>query len=66
VRDYPAANPFTNANKILDHVLAYGRESLNQPPPYVRGGHQLPQHFVERAYELLVQCDLVPARGYLR
>ena len=66
VRDYPAANPFTNANKILDHVMAYGQESLNRPPPYVRGGHQLPQHFVERAYALLAQGDLVPSRGYLR
>ena len=65
VRDHPAANPFTNANKILDHIMAYGHESLHQPPPYVRGGHQLPRQFVERAYEIAAQCDLVPNRGYL-
>ena len=66
VRDHPAANPFTNANKILDHIMAYGHESLHQPAPYVRGGHQLPRQFVERAYEIATHCDLVPNRGYLR
>ena len=27
VRDYPVANPFTNANKILDHIMAYGGDA---------------------------------------
>lgn len=66
VGNHPVANPFTNANKILDHIMAYGYESLHQPPPYVRGGHQLPPRFVERAYEIAEQCELIPARGYLQ
>jgi 4-hydroxy-tetrahydrodipicolinate synthase len=65
VRDHGAANPFTNANKILDQVMAYGPACLRQPSPYLRGGRQLPIQFVERALELAAQFQLVPERGYL-
>lgn len=65
VRDFPAANPFTNANKLLDHVMAYGRHALEHAPPYLRGGRQLPGAFVQQAYQVLEQHDLLPAHGYL-
>ena len=29
VRDFPAANPFANANKIIDQVMAFGDERLS-------------------------------------
>ncbi|MHB8862004.1 MAG: dihydrodipicolinate synthase family protein [Pirellulaceae bacterium] len=66
VENHPVANPFTNANKILDHIMAYGHDALHQPPPFVRGGHQLPRRFVEQAYEMASQYDLVPGCGYLQ
>ena len=66
VRDYPVANPFTNANKILDHIMAYGGDARDEAPPYLRGGHQLPGQFVEQAYKIVAQNDLVPPRGYLQ
>ena len=31
-------NPFTNANKLLDHVLAYGPDAARQPPPRAARG----------------------------
>jgi dihydrodipicolinate synthase/N-acetylneuraminate lyase len=65
VRDHPVANPFTNANKILDHIMAYGSEALEHAPPYLRAGHQLPRQFIEQAYQLALQHDLVPRHGYL-
>jgi dihydrodipicolinate synthase/N-acetylneuraminate lyase len=65
VGDFPAANPFTNANKIMDHVLAYGQDGLREPPPYLRAGRQLPAEFVEQAYELMKREELAPERGYL-
>jgi hypothetical protein len=66
VRDYPHANPFTNANKILDHIMAFGQASLGTDPPYLRGGRQLPALFIERAYERVAQYELVPSRGYMQ
>ena len=65
VSDYPAANPFTNANKILDQIMAYGHDAAQQPPPYLHGGHQLPSSFIAQAYQLALKCDLVPSRGYM-
>lgn len=66
VREHVAANPFTNANKILDHVLAHGPASLDRPPPYLHGGLQLPVEFVVQAFELVQELDFLPAHGYLR
>jgi dihydrodipicolinate synthase/N-acetylneuraminate lyase len=65
VSGHTAANPFTNANKILDHVMAFGRRCLSKPAPCVRGGQRLPIEFVERALDVVTQCDLLPARGYM-
>jgi dihydrodipicolinate synthase/N-acetylneuraminate lyase len=66
VADHPAANPFTNANKILDHVMAYGSEARDHSPPYLRGGRQLPAEFVDQAFELVADNGLLPAQGYLQ
>ncbi len=65
VRDFPAANPFTNANKIVDHVMAYGAGAWNQDPPYLHNGQQLPAELVKQAEEILQQQDLTPPYGYL-
>ena len=65
VHGHAAANPFTNANKILDHIMAYGPASLRQPAPYLHGGLQLPAEFVAQAFELTRECGLLPERGYL-
>ncbi len=65
VEGFPAANAFTNANKIIDQVMAFGRSALDQPPPYLHGGRQLPREFVERAWQVLEQQQLLPAHGYL-
>ncbi len=65
VTGHPAANPFTNANKILDHIMAFGRHCLREPAPCVRGGQRLPIQFVERALEVVAQCGLLPERGYI-
>jgi dihydrodipicolinate synthase/N-acetylneuraminate lyase len=65
VRSFPAANPFTNANKALDHVMAYGTQWNDCPAPYLRGQHQLPMEFIQSAFELLKEEALLPERGYL-
>jgi len=64
VDGYSAANPFTNANKIIDQVMAFGDEAVDMDAPYLAGGKQLPAKFVKQAWEVLDQKDLVPREGY--
>lgn len=65
VHGHAAANPFTNANKILDHIMAYGPDSLQRPAPFLHGGLSLPMEFVAQAFELTRDCGLLPEQGYL-
>ena len=65
VDGFPRANPFTNANKILDQVMAFGSDALHQPPPYLCGRRQLPIEFVQQAWQILAQQQLLPTHGYL-
>jgi dihydrodipicolinate synthase/N-acetylneuraminate lyase len=65
VRDFPAGNPFANANKLIDHCLAYGNLALRVPPPILYSGQGLPDDFVVSAVSLLETHTLLPATGYL-
>lgn len=65
VRDFPTGNAFTNANKILDHLLAYGPAALQCAPPLLYSGVRLPREFVEQAHALLAAHHLLPTTGYL-
>jgi hypothetical protein len=65
VAGFPNGNVFTNANKILDHFMAFGDEGLHRDPPLLYSGVRFPVTFIEHAAELLRQEELFPARGYL-
>ena len=62
---FPAGNAFTNANKVLDHLMAYGEAGVRREPPLLYSGVRLPAAFVENAATLLRQNSLMPATGYL-
>jgi dihydrodipicolinate synthase/N-acetylneuraminate lyase len=64
VENYPAGNPFANANKVVDQVMAFGNAAVRKPPPYLHGGVQLPLEFVQQACDVLAQYELLPAAGY--
>jgi dihydrodipicolinate synthase/N-acetylneuraminate lyase len=66
VGGFPAGNAFTNANKALDHVLAFGEDAVAEPPPLLHSGRRLPTEFVEQAAAVLRQEDLFPLQGYLQ
>jgi dihydrodipicolinate synthase/N-acetylneuraminate lyase len=66
VRNFSTGNPFTNANKVLDHLMAYGEAGLRCEPPLLHSGVRLPAAFMERAADLLRQHGLMPALGYLQ
>lgn len=57
-------NPFTNANKILDHVMAFGPDAEAHGPPLLYSGYRLPARLVTTAVELLAASALLPTSGY--
>jgi len=64
VTGFPTGNPFTNANKALDHVMAYGRAALTHEPPLLYSGVRLPAAFIENAFDLLRESQFLPETGY--
>jgi len=65
VATLPHGNPFTNANKAMDHFFAFGPEAAKVPPPALHGGRLLPGEAVREAGEVLTRYGFMPARGYL-
>lgn len=58
-------NAFSNANRAVDHILAYGRGWRQQPLPLLISGAQLPDALATRTAELLEKAGLPPETGYL-
>ncbi len=58
-------NPFTNANKLLDHVFAYGSMARKAPAPMLLGGQRLPEEYVHRVIDLLATHQFDIGSGYL-
>ena len=59
-------NPFANANRAMDHFMAYGPEGYRTDPPLAHSGDRLPQPVIEEVGEQLESADLLPPRGYLQ
>lgn len=65
VAHLPDGNAFANANKAMDHVMAYGARADTVAPPTLHAGSQLPKSVIERTHEILLRTGLAPSRGYL-
>ncbi len=65
VKDFPQGNPFTNANKAMDHFFAHGPHAAEVPPPRLHGGSQLPVEIIQQAGAILSRNYLMPVKGYL-
>ena len=61
----PHGNPFTNANKALDHFFAHGPSATTVPPPRLHAGTCLPLELIYSTGEILSRLELMPAKGYL-
>lgn len=66
VAEIRAGNAFTNANKALAHVMAYGPEAAKAPPPRLHSGGHLPRPVLEIVAASLERRGLMPERGYLQ
>jgi hypothetical protein len=64
--DFPVGNAFDNANKLLDHLRAYGDGAMDQPPPMLYSGVRLPAEAIETTRAVLSRHQMLPATGYLR
>jgi dihydrodipicolinate synthase/N-acetylneuraminate lyase len=63
--DLTFGNPFSNANRAADHILAYGEAWRNSPPPVTISGDRLPFSLSSVAERVLQECGLYRGSGYL-
>ncbi len=65
VNELPFGNPFANANKALDHIMAHGEGFETVQPPLTHSGSRIPVEIETELAELLRRHALFPQRGYL-
>jgi hypothetical protein len=65
VAGFSSGNAFANANKAMDHCMAYGEEAVRVEPPLLYSGVRLPAEFIARTMSLLTEHGLMSRRGYL-
>ena len=58
-------NPFTNANKAIDHFFAHGPRAAEVPPPQLHAGTRLPVEVIRAMGEILSRHGFMAAKGYL-
>ena len=65
VSNLPQGNPFTNANKAIDHFMAYGTDAEQVQPPMLHSGRRLPEQVIREVGIILGNAQLIPKKGYL-
>ncbi len=65
VSDIPDGNAFANANKAVDHYMAFGADAQHIPPPRLHAGTLIPEDVILRVGGVLESAHLIPDRGYL-
>lgn len=64
-RKAPSGNPFSNANRAVDHLRAYGAGWSDRPLPLLQDGAHLPAALIEGVANVLQVNDLLPVDGYV-
>jgi len=64
VKPLTHGNAFTNANKAIDHFLAYGPNAASRPGPLLHAGVRLPQEILTATGKALDSQGFLPERGY--
>jgi dihydrodipicolinate synthase/N-acetylneuraminate lyase len=65
VQPLPHGNAFTNANKAIDHYMAFGGGAAKKPGPMLHAKARLPDGVISATGEALKRYDLMPPKGYL-
>jgi hypothetical protein len=59
------ATPFSNTNRAVDHLWAYGSGWREAPRPVTISGRELPMDLIEFAFEHTNDILSLPEQGYL-
>lgn len=65
VQGLPHGNAFTNANKAIDHFMAYGAAADPERGPMLHAGVRLPGEVLVATGQILRRHGLMVERGYL-
>lgn len=65
VGELPCGNAFTNANKAIEHFMAFGPGAARREGPMLHGGIRIPGGIIAAAGESLKRHGLMPEKGYL-
>ena len=60
----PAGNPFSNANRAVDHLFAWGRGWRTRSAPRLASGERLPAHFLDAVERCLAEGGYGLGDGY--
>lgn len=66
VTSFAEGNPFTNANKLIDHIMAFGSHWSEKPAPMLYSGTRLPMEWIEATARLLEEMSFFPELGYMQ
>jgi len=65
VGEIPCGNAFTNANKAIEHFMAFGPEAAGREGPMLHGGIRIPAGIIEATGRALRRHGRMPGKGYL-
>lgn len=65
VQELPFGNPFSNGNRAVDHIFAYGSRSRIVPPPMTHSGHRIPEEVITTLREVLQEEGFDTDAGYV-
>ena len=65
VQPLPCGNPFTNANKSIDHFFAFGPSAYAREGPMLHAKVSIPGDVISATGAILKRCDLMPDHGYM-
>ncbi len=65
VQPLPYGNPFTNANKAIDHFFAFGPSANTTEGPMLHEKIRLPHDVIEATSAILTHYILMPEKGYM-
>lgn len=61
----PAGNAFANANKVFDHVRAFGSDAETKPTPMLYDGTRIPAELIRKGREVLEANAFDTSHGYV-
>jgi len=65
VGEIPCGNAFTNANKAIEHFMAFGPGATDREGPMLHGGIRIPAGIISATGGILRRYGLMPEKGYL-